>query len=94
MDKKSSDIDRAAAAAVERFFDSKQTTAAPTKRLLDVTEAAAVLGLGRSVVYRLIMSGELVSLKIGGRRLAPVASLDSFIEERLLAEAAAAGVRA
>lgn len=65
------------------------------KKLLDVGEAATLLGLGRSVAYRLIMSGELVSLKVGGRRLVPTAELDAFIARGVAADqSASGGVRA
>ena len=50
--------------------------------LFTVPEAAAKLGLGRSLVYNLIMSGELDSITIGRARRVPAASLQAFIDTR------------
>src|SRR3954462_7576736 len=50
---------RAEAAADPRALD----------RLLSVHEAAAMLGLGRSVLYAEIGAGRLATLKVGRRRL-------------------------
>lgn len=47
--------------------------------LLSVPEAAAALGVARSGVYSLISSGELATVKLGRRRLVPVAALQSFV---------------
>ena len=52
---------------------------APAKLLLDVTEAARRLGLGRSHVYGYVLRGELRSLKLGRRRKIPVEALRDFI---------------
>ena len=51
-------------------------------RLLGVDEAAAVLGLGRSLVYNLIASGELRTFRIGRRRLVPSGALAEFMAAR------------
>lgn len=40
-----------------------------TRMLYPVTDAAEVLGIGRSTLYELIASGELHTLKIGRRTL-------------------------
>lgn len=48
--------------------------------VLDVTEAAAVLRLGRSTVYRMLESGELASVKAGRRRLITYASCVAYVE--------------
>jgi excisionase family DNA binding protein len=37
--------------------------------LLTVQQAAAVLGIGRTMVFRLMNSGKLASVQIGRRRL-------------------------
>ena len=47
---------------------------------LDVDEAAHVLRSGRSTVYKLITSGELVSIKIGRRRLVTYASCKALVD--------------
>lgn len=52
-------------------------------RLLDVDEAAAALGVGRSSTYQEISAGRLRSVKVGRRRLVPA----SAIAERIHAAA-------
>ena len=56
-----------------------------SKILLTVTEAAILMGLGRTCVYRLVMQGELVSLKIGRNRRVPLWALHAFIQEQTTA---------
>ena len=50
-------------------------------RLLDVDEAAATLGIGRSALYGEIAAGRLHSVKVGRRRLVPAAAVAEFIRE-------------
>lgn len=50
-----------------------------TKLLLSIPEACEVLGLGRSTVCELIRSGELRSVKVGRRRLVPMAGADEYV---------------
>ena len=52
------------------------------KLLLSIPEVAHRLDLGRSLVYRLVMSGEIRSLKIGRARRIPLEALHSFIEDQ------------
>lgn len=47
--------------------------------LLTAKEAADALGIGRSKVYELMMSGELESVRIGGSRRVPVEALRDFV---------------
>jgi excisionase family DNA binding protein len=47
--------------------------------LLTVKEAAQRLALGRSMAYRLIQSGALPSIKVGGARRVAVADLHEFV---------------
>ena len=54
----------------------------PAKLLLDVFEVAQLLGLGRSHVYRYVMTGELRSLKLGRRRKVRVEWVREFIEKQ------------
>jgi excisionase family DNA binding protein len=51
------------------------------KLLLDVTECAQILGLGRSHVYNFILRGDLPSLKLGRRRKVSVQALREFIDK-------------
>ena len=46
---------------------------------LSIPEACASLGIGRSSLYELIRSRELLTILIGKRRLVPVASMREFI---------------
>jgi excisionase family DNA binding protein len=52
-------------------------------RLLRVDEAARLLGIGRSLAYDLIRTGRLRSIKIGSRRLVPLAAIDEAISALL-----------
>jgi excisionase family DNA binding protein len=47
--------------------------------LLTVEEAAKRLRLGRTLVYRLISSGELESVKVGRLRRVPAACLPEYV---------------
>ena len=51
--------------------------------LLTVSQAADYLSLGRSLVYTLVMRGEIASIKIGRARRIPTAALDQFVAARL-----------
>lgn len=53
------------------------------KKLLNINEAAAALGLGRSLVYTLVANKELASIKIGRARRVPIGAIDEFIARRL-----------
>jgi excisionase family DNA binding protein len=48
--------------------------------LLRVEGAAKRLGIGRSLAYRFIQSGELRSVKIGGARRVLVSDLEDFVK--------------
>jgi excisionase family DNA binding protein len=57
------------------------------KLLLSPEEAAEALGVARSTVYDLIRMRVLASVKIGRRRLVPVAACREMVE-RMLSESA------
>ncbi len=57
-------------------------------RLVSVAQAASSLGLSRSVLFNQIRDGFIDSVKVGSRRLIPVAALDAFVR-RLQADDAA-----
>ncbi len=63
------------------------------KQFFSIIEAAEVLGVGRSSVYRLLSSGELRATKIGRLTRISAAELESFItrlpQARFSAEMAA-----
>ena len=51
----------------------------PDGLLLTVEEAAKCLRLGRTLVYRLISSGELESVKVGRLRRVPAECLPEYV---------------
>lgn len=66
-----------------RALGSAGTQVAPEPVLLSPEEAAAVLGVGRSTIYRLIDEGTLRRMLIGRRALIPRADIDSYIADQL-----------
>ena len=50
-----------------------------TRLLHPVTDAAAVLGVGRSKLYELITQGEIHTVKIGRRTLVSHDELERFV---------------
>lgn len=46
-----------------------------------VSEAADLLGVGRTTVYGLLASGALTSVSVGTRRLIPHDSLERYVEQ-------------
>ena len=61
--------------------------------LLRVEEAAERLGIGRSLMYRLVLSGEVQSVPVGRLRRIPCEALTEYVY-RLRQEAEAAAVAA
>ncbi len=60
------------------------------KKLLTVAEASRAMSIGRSLLYRLVMSGEIRSVVVGGRsRRVPVGAIDEFIARELADQAEA-----
>lgn len=68
------DMTRTSVAAVEPI-------ALPVKLLLTVDEAAAALGLGRTLLYELLGRGMIESVKVGAARRIPVKALVMFIDQ-------------
>jgi excisionase family DNA binding protein len=52
-----------------------------------VEEAASVLGIGRTFMFRLVAAGEIESFKIGNRRKITRDALDAYIAEQLSKQA-------
>ena len=64
------------------------TQTAPSGRLLlKVPEAAEALGIGSSIVYRLISQGRLNVVKIDGSTRSAMSELQEFIQRHSQAEA-------
>ena len=60
--------------------------------VLTVEEAAERLGVGRTLVYALVKSGDIESISIGRLRRIPCDALDEFVRRlRELARGASAG---
>ena len=59
--------------------------------LLSVRRSSEILGLGNTLIYQLIRSGELRSCTVGRRRLIPREAIDEFLE-RLQREGSLASV--
>jgi excisionase family DNA binding protein len=47
---------------------------------LTVTEAAAMLGIGRQTYYEAVARGEVPAIRIGRRIVVPTAALRAFLE--------------
>lgn len=55
---------------------------ASEKEYLRVPEAAALLGVSRSVLQEQVMRGEVPSIKVGRARLIPRRLLDAWVEDQ------------
>jgi excisionase family DNA binding protein len=55
-------------------------TTSQQRLLLPVPEAAAQLGVGRTLVWRLVQTGDRRSVRIGKRRLVPRAELEAYVQ--------------
>ncbi len=53
----------------------------PARLLLTVEEAADRLGIGRTLAYALVKSGEVESVQIGRLRRVPYDALNAYISE-------------
>lgn len=59
---------------------TRKPATVPAPRLaVGIEEAADLLGLGRSLLFRLIKEGQLRSVKVGKRRLIAVSELEAFM---------------
>jgi len=52
------------------------------RRVFNVMEAAAILGIGRSELYEFISTGEIRTIHIGRLCKVPVAAIDEFLATR------------
>jgi excisionase family DNA binding protein len=51
------------------------------RRALSPREAERTLGISHATLYRLIKDGKLKTIKLGSRRLVPVASIEALLAE-------------
>lgn len=54
---------------------------AGARRMFTVAEAAAVLGIGRSTAYELVVTGELDAVRVGRRWLVRPSTLEAILGE-------------
>ena len=66
-----------------------QTNHQPETLAVDIPEACRLTGIGRSKIYDLLGKGEIVSVKIGKRRLILVADLRAWLQRLANAQRAA-----
>lgn len=62
-----------------RSWRSPGDAAPPGKALYRVTDAMAVLSIGRSTIYEEIRSGRLRTVKRGRNRLIPAAAIADYV---------------
>ncbi len=67
-------------------MDEPEGAVADDKLLLRIEEAAKRLGIGRSLMYRLVLSGQVQSVPLGRLRRIPSEALREYVE-RLRVEA-------
>lgn len=53
----------------------------PPLMLLTISEAAVRMSVGRSTLYKLVMSGEIPSIKIGKARRIPLTALQDYVSK-------------
>lgn len=63
--------------SAEAIMTAAESTIAPI--LYRVDEAAEALRISRSVIYELIRSSQLRTVKVGRRRLVPVEALEEYV---------------
>ena len=61
----------------------EQLAVAGERWALSVTEAAARLGISRAHAYRMVATGELPAVRLGGRMVVPVHRLRALLGEPL-----------
>jgi excisionase family DNA binding protein len=59
--------------------DDNQPVAEPIRLVLTIEQAARRLGIGRTLMYSLVMSGEVESVTIGRLRRIPVECLTEYV---------------
>ncbi len=67
--------------ARRKLTPSRPTAPQPIKLLLTANEAAAALGIGRTLFYDLLRRGTIDSVKVGAARRVPLAALHAYIAQ-------------
>lgn len=62
-----------------RAIEEKEVKPRIEPKVMTVDEAGQALRLGRTMLYELMNSGALRSIKVGKRRLVPVDAIDEFL---------------
>lgn len=62
----------------------------PEPLMVKPLEAARLIGVGKNVMYQLLASGDVSSIKLGHSRLVPVSSLRAWIARELEAQGGSA----
>ena len=61
----------------------------PAREVMSPEEVAEYLGLGRAYTYKLLITGEIPSFKIGRLRRARRVDVDAYLEEQVRSQARA-----
>ena len=61
-------------------MDEPEQVVVEDRLLLRIEEAANRLGIGRSLMYRLVLSGQVQSVPLGRLRRIPVEALREYVE--------------
>ncbi len=69
----------------EIVLGTQETLEARRKLLMTVNEAAHCLSIGRPKMWQLVMTGEVLSIKIGASRRIPVAALEGYVQRLCVA---------
>jgi excisionase family DNA binding protein len=70
------------AAAIREEVSAASSAPPAPDRLLDIEEAGATLGIGRTATYGELAAGRLRSVRVGRRRLIPAGAIAAFIVAR------------
>ena len=69
------------ALAVQRSGQMSRNLQIPERRAFSIRETESATNLSHATIYRLIAAGKLTTVKVGARRLVPVAAIDALLLE-------------
>ena len=67
--------------------DHETTPTKPGARTISVSHAATLLGISRTTAYECVRSGDLPSVRLGGRIVVPTSALEAMLGEPVAAPA-------